>query len=310
MLAKPFRMRYDPLMELRHLRYFVAVAAHGSFKRAAEVLNLTQPPLSRQVRDLEEQLGVPLFVRGTNSVKLTEMGESFYEDAREVLARADEAVRRVRNQSGKEVLKVGYPPSMTHGLMSAALAKFQAATSGVSVELADLSSREIVEIATEGRLDVIVCPGVSVPKGIRGFHLTELCRLQMVLVLSKEHPLAKLEEIPVDRLDQLPLIGLAKDNHPAYVPAIRALFKPHGVSVRFVSLVSAGVCALLDELAARDAAAVFTEGITGMLPPSLVTRPFVPKLPGFPVTIGLPAVSPKPHAELFARFLMEEAQSR
>ena len=59
-------------MELRHLRYFVAVASHGSFNRAAEILHLTQPALSRQVRDLEEELGIPLFARGPNTVKLTE----------------------------------------------------------------------------------------------------------------------------------------------------------------------------------------------------------------------------------------------
>src|SRR6266850_1340563 len=82
-------------MELRHLRYFVAVAAHGSFNRAAEILHLTQPTLSRQVKDLEDELDVPLLVRGQNAVKLTEAGELFYEEARQVLARADEAIQRV-----------------------------------------------------------------------------------------------------------------------------------------------------------------------------------------------------------------------
>ena len=65
-------MSYCCLMELRHLRYFVAVAAHGSFNRAAKILHLTQPALSRQVKDLEGELGVPLLVRGQNTVKLTE----------------------------------------------------------------------------------------------------------------------------------------------------------------------------------------------------------------------------------------------
>ena len=71
-------------MELRHLRYFVAVAAHGSFNRAAQGLHLTQPALSRQVKDLEEELQVPLLVRGKNLVTLTESGKLFYEEAREV----------------------------------------------------------------------------------------------------------------------------------------------------------------------------------------------------------------------------------
>src|SRR5688500_316337 len=100
-------------MELRHLRYFVAVAAHGSFNRAAEVLHLTQPPLSRQVRDLEDELGVALLVSGNNAVRLTEAGELFYEEAREVLARAEEAISRVRGGNASGTLRVGYAPSMT-----------------------------------------------------------------------------------------------------------------------------------------------------------------------------------------------------
>lgn len=297
-------------MELRHLRYFVAVAAHGSFNRAAETLNITQPPLSRQVRDLEEELGVSLLVRGTNYVKLTEAGELFYEEAREVLARADDAVRRVRGETGKEVLRVGYAPSMTAGIMSVALAKFQATAPGVRIELADLSSREINEMAADGRLDLVVSPAVSVTKGIPGFQLTELRRLQLVLVLSEKHPLAKLKRIPVARMHQLPLVGLAKNNYPEYVPTVRSFFKPFGVALRFISLVNDGVCTLFEDLVAYNSAAIFAEGITDMMPRTLVTRPFTPNLPSAVVMVGLPAAHPKPNAEIFARLLIEEARAR
>lgn len=303
-------MGHARLVELRHLRYFAAVASHGSFSRAAEILNITQPPLSRQVRDLEDELGVPLLVRGTNSVKLTEAGELFYEEAREVLARADDAVRRVRGEMGKEVLRVGYAPSMTSGIMPAALAKFQASAPGVRIELSDLSSREINEIAAAGRLDLVVSPAASVPKGVPGFRLTELRRLQPVLVISGRHPLAKLKRIPLARMHQLPLVGLAKDNYPEYVAAARGMFKPFGVSLRFISLVSDGICTLFEELEANDAATVLTDGVTGMLPRSLVARPFAPKLPGIAVMIGIPALRPKLHAETFACLLIEEAKTR
>ena len=297
-------------MELRHLRYFVAVASHGSFNRAAEILNITQPPLSRQVRDLEEHLGVPLLVRGTNSLKLTEAGELFYEEAREVLARADDAVRRVRGETGKEILRVGYAPSMTSGIMSLALAKFQAAAPGVRIELADLSSREINEMAATGRLDLVVSSGVSVAKGIPGFQLTELRRLQLVLVISERHPLAGLKRIPVARMHQLPLVGLAKDNYPEYVTTLRGMFKPFGVSLRFISLVNDGVCTLFEDLEAHNSATILTEGISDMLPRSLTVRSFTPKLPSAAVMIGLPTFRPKPYAETFARLLSEEARNR
>lgn len=295
-------------MELRHLRYFVAVAAHGSFSRAAERLHLTQPPLSRQVRDLEEELGVRLLVRGHNAVKLTEAGELFYEEAREVLARAEEAVARVRGGDASETLRVGYAPSMTAGIMSAVLEKFQSTTRHVRIELADLSSRELNTLATAGRLDLVISLGISVAEQIAGFQWTELRRLQPVLIMAKAHPLAKFKRIPVARLRGLPLVGLAKGNYPEYVQAVRALLKPHGVSPRFVSLVNDGASTLFAELDARRAGSVMTEGTIGIMPRSVVARPFYPVLPGLPVLIGLPILRPNPQAETFARMLIEEAR--
>lgn len=309
-LAQPFWLVSMLFMELRHLRYFVAVASYGSFSRAAKVLHISQPPLSRQVKDLEEELGVPLLVRGSNLVKLTEAGELFYEEAREVLARADDAVRRVRGDEGIETLRVGYTSSLSTGIMAVVLTKFQASAPRVRIELVDNSSREMIEMAGEGRLDLVTCPKVTVPNGIPGFQWTELHRTQPVLVLPARHPLAKLKRIPVVRLNQLPLVGLAKDNYPEYVTSARELLKPFGISPRFVSLVSDNFSTLFVELCAQNAAAILIDGISGILPQTLVARPFTPKLPHSAVVIGLPVLHPKPHAEMFARLLMEEVRSR
>src|SRR5258706_9789743 len=297
-------------MELRHLRYFVAVAAHGSFNRAAEILHLTQPPLSRQVKDLEEELGVPLLVRSQNTVKLTESGGLFYEEAREVIARADEAVQRVRGEARSETLRVGYAPSMIAGIMSAVLEKFQSATPRVRIDLRDLSSREINELANEGRLDLAITPGISVTKGTSAFQWTELRRLQPVLVMPETHPLAKLKRIPLMRLRELPLIGLAKGNYPEYVPHVRGMLKPFRISPRFVSLVNDGVSTLFTELEAHHAAAILAEGIISIMPRTLVARAFAPMLPSASVMIGLPASRPNSHAETFARMLFEEVRRR
>jgi LysR family transcriptional regulator, benzoate and cis,cis-muconate-responsive activator of ben and cat genes len=297
-------------MELRHLRYFVAVAAHGSFNRAAEILHLTQPALSRQVKDLEEELGVPLLVRGQNMVKLTESGDLFYEEAREVIARANEAVQRVRGEARSATLRVGYAPSMNDGIMSAVLEKFQSAAPCVRVELTDLSSREINELANEGRLDLVISPGISVTKGTSEFQWTELRRLQVILIMPETHPLAKLKRIPPKRLRDLPLLGLAKGNYPEYVPHVRAMLKPFGVLPRFVSLVNDGLSTLFTELEARRAAAILTEGSINIMPRTLVARPFAPMLPSAAVMIGLSALRPNPHAETFARMLLEEVRRR
>jgi LysR family transcriptional regulator, benzoate and cis,cis-muconate-responsive activator of ben and cat genes len=260
------------------------------------------------VQDLEDELGVRLLERGSNSVKLTEAGEIFYEEARDVLARADQAMRRVRGQVRSETLRVGYAPSLTAGIMSAALEKFQLATPRVRIELADLSSQEINELAKEGRIDLAISLGISVTKGTPGFHWTELRRLRPVLIMPQTHPLAKLKRVPLKRIRELPLIGLAKDNYPEYVPNIRAVLKPFGVSPHFVALVNDGTSTLFAELEAQRAAAILTEGTIGIMPRTLVARLFVPMLPSALVMIGLPSLRPSPHAETFARMLLDEAQ--
>lgn len=293
-------------MELRHLRYFAAVAAHGSFNRAAANLHLTQPALSRQVKDLEEELGVPLFLRGKNAVTLTAAGALFYEEARDLLARADQAIQRVRGEARNEILRVGYAPSLTTGILPAALEKFQAATPRVRIELADLAPREMIELAKAGRLDLVIAPdgfGSTVPS----FQWSELRRSTLVLVMSPLHPLATLARIAPARLRQLPLIGLGRENFPEYVPRIRAMLKPFGVVPDFVALVNDGVSALFVAVEAGNAAALLADGIACVMPRSLITRPFSPALPSVTVMLGLPAVRPNPHAETFARLLRAEA---
>jgi DNA-binding transcriptional LysR family regulator len=226
-----------------------------------------------------------------------------------VLARADDAVRRVHGETGKETLRVGYTSSVATRIISTVLPRFQAAAPRGRIELADVSSREINRMAGEGGLDLLICPGVCVAKGIPGFRLTELCRLQPVLVLTARHPLAKLKRIPVARLRHLPLVGLAKDNYPEYVTSARELLKPFGISPRFVSLVNDNFCTLFVELEARSAAAILLEGIDNILPQTLVARPFSSLLPSVALVVGLPSLRPKPHAETFARLLAAAAQS-
>ena len=293
-------------MELRHLRYFAAVAAHGSFNRAANNLHLTQPALSRQVKDLEDELGVRLLVRGKNAVTLTDAGELFYEDARDLLARADQAIQRVRGECRTEVLRVGYAPSVTAGIMPGALEKFQAATPRVRIELADLSSREMTEMANDGRLDLVITPEPSATT-IPGFQWIELRRVSPVLVMPETHPLAKLKKIAPGRLRDLPLIGLARENFPDYVRQVRLMLKPFGVTPRFIALENDGVTTLFASLEAHHAAAILADGVATIMPRTLVSRPFSPALANVATSMGLPAVRPNPHAESFARLLRDEA---
>jgi DNA-binding transcriptional LysR family regulator len=293
-------------MELRHLRYFTAVAAHGSFNRAASTLHLTQPALSRQVKDLEEELGVRLLVRGPNAVTLTDVGELFYEDARDILARADQAARRARGESRSEVLRVGYAPSATAGILPGALEKFQSIAPRVRIELSDLSSREMNEQARNGLLDLLVTPDAGVAE-MHEFQWSELRRISPVLVVPEAHPLAKMKKISPARLRDLPLIGLARENYPDYVPAVRSMLRPFGVNPRFVAMINDGLSALFPALEANRAAAILPDGAVAMMPRTLVARSFSPALPDVSVKVGVPAARANPHAATFARLLREEA---
>lgn len=293
-------------MELRHLRYFTAVAAHGTFRRAAAILHLTQPALSRQVRDLEEELGVKLLQRGENSTTLTDAGELFYEEAREVLARAALAVERVRGGKHTDVLRVGYGPTLTAGIMPAALERFQAAAPRVRIELCDLSPREMSELAAKRQLDLLIAPGDGKTVA-QDFTWSELRRLSHVLIMPASHPLARLKKIPPRRLDGVPLIGLGRENFPGYAESMRALLKPFGVRPQFVKMLNDGVSAMFAELEANRAAAILADGIVNTMPRALVARPFSPAFPSVMVQVGFPAAAANSHAEMFARLLREEA---
>src|SRR4051812_28974660 len=293
-------------MELRHLRYFAAVAAHGSFNRAAQNLHLTQPALSRQVKDLEDEIGVPLFLRGKNAVSLTAAGELFYEDARDLLARADQAVQRVRGEVRSEVLRVGYAPSLTAGIMPRAIEQVQTSTPRVRLELSDLSPLEMSEKASLGLLDLVLT-AAGTESATPEFQWVEVRRLTTVLVMSERHPLARLKRIPPVRLKEVPLRGFGRVNFPEYAGKMRAVLKPFGVSPQFTDQSADGLSTLFAALDAHVGAAILTDGTAEMLPRSLVWRPFHPPLAMTVVVAGLPAVRPSPHAELFVKLLQDEA---
>lgn len=292
-------------MELRHLRYFTAVAAHGSFNRAAANLHLTQPALSRQVKDLEDELGVPLFVRGKNAVTLTDAGALFYEEARELLARADRAVQRVRRQAKSEVLRVGYAPSLVSGVLPRTLERFQNETPRVRVELSDLSPTEMWRLGKEGLVDLIL-GAADAESQMKDFTWIDARRLAPVLVLPKAHPLAKLKRIPPARLKDLPMIALNRAGFPEYDKFIRKVLKPHGV-VPYFAQSADGISSIFAALEAHGSVSVLTDGIASFLPNTLVMRPFFPALEPIEVVAGMPSVRPSPHAERFVQIFREES---
>jgi LysR family hca operon transcriptional activator len=296
-------------MELRHFRYFIAVAKHGSFNRAAQTLHLTQPALSRQVKDLEEELAIQLFERGKNAVTLTEAGEFFYEEAQEIISRVELAVQRLRNEPRIETLRVGYAPSVTAGILPNALQRFYAEHPRVRIELADLFPQQMMRMARDGDLDIVITldsPGTAVPN----FHWEELSRIRLVLAMPADHALSKLKRIPPERLRELPLVGLAPDSFPEYVPFMKKILKPFKIRPRFVSLERDGVSTMFASIEAFNAAAILAETAAGSLPRSLVCRPFFPPFDPIIARIGWSKKNPRPHASAFIGLLRKAAQRK
>lgn len=292
-------------MELRHLRYFTAVATHGSFNQAAASLHLTQPALSRQVKDLEDELGVPLLKRGKNAVTLTEAGELFYDEARDLLARAEQAVRRVRRETGAIVLRIAYAPSLVAGVLPRALERFQAETPQARVELSDLAPAEMAKQGREGLLDVIFSVADEEWQ-LKEFAWHEARRLTPMLVMPAKHPLARLKRVPPARLRDLPMIGYHRAEFPEYDRGIRRLLKGHGVSP-YYSHRAEGMTSLLASIEAHGGVSILTEGVASFLPVTLVMRPFFPALPGVTIVAGVSASRTNPHAERFVQLFREES---
>src|SRR5262249_54528104 len=165
------------LMELRHLRYFIGVAEEENVSRAALKLHVSQPALSRQVRDLEDELGFPLLERSAKSVRLTEAGRAFLVEARAVLQRAEEAVKAARAiaTGGSGELHVGYAPTLTARILPATLRAFQTQLPNVRVRLHDLSTEEMLAGLRESTLQIAFIVQLS-PAMLRGLHFEELLR--------------------------------------------------------------------------------------------------------------------------------------
>src|SRR5260370_34281035 len=141
-------------MELRHLRYFIAVAEKENMTRAADHLHDSQPPLSRQIRDLEDELDVALFDHGAKAVRLTEAGRVFLNEARAVVERGNEAVHLVKAVAGgkRGEIHVGYVSALTTEMLPRALRLFQEANPYVRVQLHDMSMQEVLQGLSEEKL--------------------------------------------------------------------------------------------------------------------------------------------------------------
>jgi len=204
-------------MELRHLRYFVAVAEALSFTKAAEKLHTAQPSLTRQIKDLEEELGVQLLTRTKQQVMLTDEGRSFLADAKRLLALAAETVESVRRfQSGEvRALNVGYVSNLFYDLLPRTLASFHQSFPTVSVNLFDMSCGDQFRALEDGKLDLGFV-GLHEPVALRGLEFRTIASYKTVAALPKDNPLAGKTTVELKALTPMFFIGMSEASYPGY----------------------------------------------------------------------------------------------
>lgn len=193
-------------IELRHLRYFLAVAEELHFGRAAQRLNISQPPLSQQIMQLEQEIAAKLFTRTNRSVQLTPAGQQFLSDARAILQQVEQAAgRAARLERGEEgELRIGFTSSAPFtGLVSDALYQFRQRWPQVHIQMQEINTRQQLAPLHEGQLDLGVMRNTALPSDLR--HQL-LLREPLRAVVHWAHPLADVESISISDLANEPFV--------------------------------------------------------------------------------------------------------
>lgn len=240
-------------MELRHLRYFIAVAEELHFGRAAQQLGISQPPLSQQIQALEQELGARLFERTNRRVALSEAGRLFLDEARQVLAQVDKAADVARRAQLGELgeMKIGFTSSAPFtSRIPQAIHAFRQRFPAVHLHLTEMSSREVVDAVFDESIEVGLMRPLPVPEGLA---VTELFREPLVAVLNASHPLAACGDGGVQMADlaQEPFVFFPRSYGSGLYAQLMELarqagFSPHfaqeaGEALTIIGLVSAGL---------------------------------------------------------------------
>jgi DNA-binding transcriptional LysR family regulator len=236
-------------MELRHLRYFVAVAEELHFARAASKLNIAQPALSQQIQSLEKELGVKLLVRSTRNVALTDAGSAFYDRSLAILNEVESSAALARAAAGEELrkIRIGTIYPATFGILPGFLSRIRSRYPAIKLHIKSDTTDNIVRDIERGSLNL----GFIRPAQNMGSlaHKT-LCKERYLLAVANENPLSRKQEIGLDELRSQRIIAFVRSNLTYTEKYFDRLFRDHGLAERIsytcndtlslIALVSAG----------------------------------------------------------------------
>jgi len=226
-------------MELRHLRYFVAVAEALSFTGAAAKLRLAQPSLTRQIKNLEAELRVELFVREKKRISLTEQGKFFLQRTRRLLAQSALDVQDVRRRgpaSGSGSLNIGYTTDLHYNLLPGALGALRKIWPDVALNLFDLTVAEQLRAFEKDKLDLSFVREVKLPprSGLQREHIHDC---NVMVVLPESHAQAKAASVKLSELKPLPFVVLSEEYHPGAQDWLKGVCRRAGYSPRIAHAV-------------------------------------------------------------------------
>jgi DNA-binding transcriptional LysR family regulator len=218
-------------IELRHLRYFVAVAESGSISKAARCLHVSQPPLSRQMRELEAEVGVPLFQREARQQSLTPAGKAFFNEAKVILQRFEDALVLTRETANREEyrFRIGHSSASSSEALPRILRSFQRLHPEAKVELRTMSTLEMIRLLHRGELDI--CMSVSArPEDYEEFTFDEIGSYRLLVAMSHQHPFVPLDKVSLRDLSREQVISAKSSAYPQYNRLISDLLSPYNPS--------------------------------------------------------------------------------
>lgn len=217
------------MIELRHLRYFIAVAEELNFRRAAERIHIDQTPLSRTIRDLEEQLGVHLFVRSPRKLHLTPAGLRLLKDARKVFIRIERVHRAVRETDARfrAPLRIGVADGIAQPELSECLARWRTVAPEIPLELTELRASELADALLREELDAGFSFGLPDDDAIAQQPAWN-CRL--MALLPSGHELASQTVLSIADLLAFPLVSWHAERHPGLLQQMRAIVRRHTIA--------------------------------------------------------------------------------
>ncbi len=289
-------------MELRHLRYFVAVATELNFSRAAETQLVAQPALSTQIADLEHEIGTQLLFRNKRVVRLTAAGVVFLEEARRILAAAEDAkVRALRAASGEVgELSIAFFSAPTMRFLPELVKQYRSSFPKVALRMLELNPDRQIEAFERGEIDI----GFTrpLPPGTRGLATQLLFKEKLMVVLPESHHLAQYRRLKLAQLATQPFVLLERNVAPSLHDSITTACRSAGFSP-LIEHAPTLMTTVLMLVAAEQGISIVPEGVQNLRSDGLTFVPIAPKLDSIPLMMCWREQSVSPTALEFRKLV-------